>query len=315
VSQVTIYAPGVSVEVKVNPRTWSSFDYFRAHRPVIADAKAIFENLLSRLTKPTPSFYGDWESGTVTGLGSRNWKAVQRVAVDRLAIVADGGARQGTKYARVQVLPGDDPLALGKGTERAEVYYMQDASNAVIFENQSSGTQQYSFSVKFDPSWQTIVDYGATTGKWTGAWGIFLQLHGPDNLNTNAAWAITAAGGGHGEADRIHLLTRFGDITLASGPTTCELSNGALNIGHWIDFILTVKYAKDSTGSLTLQRRDEGDTAYTQVLSLPNTPTLQYSPAVNGGAVGDHYIKHGLYRNGQPFTSVLYLDGFTRMAA
>ena len=87
-----------------------------------------------------------------------------------------------------------------------------------------------------------------------------------------------------------------------------------MNVGKWIDFIVTVKYAKDNTGFITIQRRDEGQTNFTQVLSITNTPTVQYDPNVNNGAVGNHYMKHGLYRNSQSFTSVLYLDGFTRTA-
>ena len=42
---------------------------------------------------------------------------------------------------------------------------------------------------------------------------------------------------------------------------------------------------------------------------------LQYSSAYNNGEVlGDNYWKHGLYRNDQDFTSILYLDNFIREA-
>ena len=173
---------------------------------------------------------------------------------------------------------------------------MQDANNNQIYENLNSGTQRYAFSVKFDPSWRTI------TG--SGAWGIFLQLHGPNA--SNPAWAFNAT-------DKIRFATRLGDMT-KNGIVPRELSNGSLNVGKWIDFIVTVKYAKDNTGFITIQRRDEGQTNFTQVLSITNTPTVQYDPNVNNGAVGNHYMKHGLYRNSQSFTSVLYLDGFTRTA-
>ena len=88
-----------------------------------------------------------------------------------------------------------------------------------------------------------------------------------------------------------------------------------MNIGHWVDFILTVRYAKDNTGFVNIMRRDEGQNNFIEVFDISDIPTLQYSSNVNGGSVGDHYIKHGLYRNQQNFTSILYLDGFTRQAA
>jgi hypothetical protein len=247
----------------------------------------------------TASFFGDFESGTTTGKGHRNWASIQSVAADRYRILTDGQARQGTAYARVEVRPGDDPLGNGE-TERSEVLVMQNAASNPLNENETSGTQRYSFSVKLDSTWKTMVDEG------NGRWAIFLQIHGPDALNTNPAWAFTVD-------DEIRMTLRVGDIT-KSRIEQFRLSNGALNKGKWIDFILTVKYAKDDTGFLNVQRRDEGDADFAEVLNVSNTATLQYSSKVNGGRVGDHYIKHGLYRNRQSFTSVLYLDGFTRSA-
>ena len=253
----------------------------------------------SGTTTATPSFWGDWESGTITGSGNHNWQYKEIMAADRYTVLSNGGARQGSRYARVEVRPGDNPLSFCcSGTERAEVSFPQDANNKIIYENLNSGTQQYTFSVKFDPSWKTIADYGR------GAWGIILQMHGPNA--SNPAWAFSVT-------DKIRLNTRMGDVTKNSNVFR-ELSNGSLNIGKWIDFVMTIKYAKDNTGYIKIMRRDEGQTAYTQVLNVTNIPTLQYDPNVNGGAVGNHYIKHGLYRNAQPFTSILYLDGFTRTA-
>ena len=246
-----------------------------------------------------PSFFGDWESGTVIGSGNKNWKEIEIVAPDRFTVQSDGGARQGSRYARVEVRFGDNPLKSGgQDTGRAEVSYMQHADNSYLNENLNSGTQQYAFSVKLDSTWRII------SGNF--AKGIFIQLHGPNVLNTNPAWAMDAL-------DTIRFNLRTGDIA-SSVLQVHQLSNGSLNIGKWIDFILTIKYAKDNTGFVTILRRDEGHTTFAEVLHLTNTPTLQFSSAVNGGAVGDHYIKHGLYRIDQPFTSILYLDNFTRTA-
>lgn len=243
-----------------------------------------------------PSFMGDWESGTVTGQGNTNWAMRQTVATDRFRLINDA-SRVGT-YARVEVRPGDDPI--NAGTERSEVLGMQNADNSWLDENEDSGTQQYSFSVKFDSTWQAPVNTGQ------GAWAVFLQLHGSDVYHTNPAISFNAT-------DKISLGTRVGDLA-TSGMKDYPLSNSSLNKGKWIDLILTIKFAKDNAGFINLLRRDEGQAIFTEVLNVTGIPTLQYSSLVDNGVVKDHYWKHGLYRNNSNFTSVLYLDGMTREA-
>jgi len=263
--------------------------------PVIANT-----NDLSLKSTAAPSFWGDWESGTVIGTYAHNWGYEEAVSTDRISLLHDGLGRQGTYYAKVEVRNGDNPLAPScAGTNRAEVSSMRDANNAKVYETESSGTKQYSFSVKFDNTWKQPVDNGDGNGKYA----IFCQLHGPDALGTNPLFALSAT-------DQIRLGFRGGDITTNS-KVIYNLSDGSLNIGHWIDFIITIKFAKTATGTMLIQRRNEGATNFTDVLNLTNIPTLQYSPSVNGGAVGGHFMKYGLYRNNQTFTSILYLDGFT----
>ncbi len=243
-----------------------------------------------------PSFQGDWESGLVTGSGSANWIGIQAVASDRFTLVNDG-VRQGT-YARVEVRSGDNPLPCCNNTERAEVYGMQNADNSQIFENLSSGTQRYSFSVKFDKSWTPI------SAPHSDPWGIFLQLHGNSPIPPALAFSAT---------DQIRFNMFVGDTNSATIAKN-ELSNGALNAGHWIDFILTTKFTTDNSGFVNIKRRDEGESSFQEVLNLSNTPTLQFDSTAGEDAVKDHYWKSGLYRNSQNFTSVLYLDGMTREA-
>lgn len=255
--------------------------------------------LLSLPVLGQDNFYGDWESGEVTGSGHKNWKQLQAVAPDRITVISEG-ARQGRKAARFEVRSGDNPLDFCcHKTERAEVLGIQDKNDNDVYENVDSGTQRYSFSVKFDESWQTIVDNG------DGAWGIFLQLHGPDGPNaTNPALAFSAT-------DKIRLNMRTGDIP-TSEVVEHELADGSLNKGKWIDFMLIIKFAKDNSGFVKLQRRNEGESKFTPVLDVEGIPTLQYDSNVDNGAIGKHYWKHGLYRNQQKFTSVLYLDGLKR---
>jgi hypothetical protein len=243
----------------------------------------------------TASFYGDWESGLVTGSGNHNWK--NKMAPDSgIIILSDGGARQGSKYAKITV-PNSGCTSC---TERAEVTDMQKADGSYLYEDENSGTVRYSFSVKFDPTWKTM-----TASDSNGAWGIFLQLHSPDSFATTPAFALSAN-------DKITFALRGGDVDVNRG-ADYALSEDSLNLGKWIDFIITVKFARGNTGFVTIQRRDEGETNYTQVFNMQNVATVAWSSTRQNTAWWDHmYMRHGLYRNHATFTSILYLDGFTR---
>ncbi|HEY8271998.1 MAG TPA: heparin lyase I family protein [Pseudobdellovibrionaceae bacterium] len=236
------------------------------------------------------SFFGDWESGTLTGSGNYNWSQSQISTKSSYTLLNDGGGRQGSYYARVSVAP----RRCRSCVERSEVVQMQDAQNHPIVENESSEIQRYSFSVKFDSSWKPIV------GNRSEAWGIFLQLRSPNTFPTRAAWAFNAS-------NTITFRQRGGNLRYNKGKIY-PLSNNSLNTGKWIDFVLTIKYAKDNTGFFRIHRRDEGETTFTEVLNVTEVPTLQ----TRDGVVADHVIRHGLSRNHHNFTSILYLDGFTR---
>jgi hypothetical protein len=248
----------------------------------------------------TTAFWGDWESGLVIGTYTHNWGYKEVMAENRISLLKGTGSRQGNYYARVEVRNGDNPNAPSSpGTNRAEVSSVRDANNKKVYENESSGTKQYRFSVKLDNTWQEMVDNQDGCGKFA----IFFQLHSVDNYRGNPLFAMSAT-------DKIRLSMRSGDVTVKP-KLTYNLSDGTLNKGKWIDFIITIKYAKYATGYVTIDRRNEGQSAYTRVLTLNNISTLQYSPAIKGGVPGNQYVKTGLYRNNQKFTSILYLDGFT----
>lgn len=269
--------------------------------------KKIFTTLLATLVwascqaaDDAPSFYGDWESGTVTGQGNTNWRWIEAVAPDRITLIED--SERSGKVARVEVRKGDNPLTFCCfDTDRAEVARMQNDDGTELPENLGSGNQQYRFSVKFDDTWQVIENPGAS------AFGVFLQLHGPNIFGASPALAFNAT-----DQVRFDMLT--GNID-SSTRKVYELANGSLNIGSWIDFVLNVGFAADDTGFVSILRRDEGESEFRKMLSITDIPTLQFSSSFAGGAVMDHYWKHGLYRSRQDFTSILYLDGLTRQAS
>jgi peptidoglycan/xylan/chitin deacetylase (PgdA/CDA1 family) len=179
---------------------------------------------------------------------------------------------------------------------------MLDIEGDPINENESSSTMYYGFSVRLDTTWQTPDE--ETPGG--GAWAIVLQLHGPDALNASPAFAIHAAPAFH-----VHLRT--GDLDIVTDSTPYAFSDGSLNLGDWIDFIIKIVYAKGATGSFQVWRRNEGELNFTSVLTVTGVSTLQYKTSVNGGAVGDHYWAHGLYEPEQTtITNILWLDGITR---
>jgi len=183
------------------------------------------------------------------------------------------------------VRPGDNPLSCCGGTERSEVFDMGNAS-----ENLSSGTKYFSYSVRLDPNWQSP------------SWTTILQLHGPDEYGTNPSFGIFI------NDNRFSIATRAGDLRENSSQTYYRLSKGSINKGYWVDFIIKITFAVNNSGAIKVWRRDEGETSFKQVLNRPNVPTLQYE----GGAVGDHYWRMGLYRSAQNYTNVLWNDAVFR---
>jgi hypothetical protein len=242
------------------------------------------------------TFSGDWESGLV---GRGNWKYIQAVDTTGRFTRVTSPVRQGNYSARVEVRPGDDPI--GSSGNRAEVLVMSDASGNELNESEASGTQYFAFSFRLDTTWQ------APAADANGAWAIIFQLHGPDNLGASPSVDVSVLN---------HLAIGFysGDLDSAARSVryrSYALSDSSLNIGHWVDLVLRITFARDFTGSVTAWRRNEGQAGFTQQLQVTNVPTLQYRSSLGG--VGAHYWKHGLYCSKQTsITNVLWVDGMTR---
>jgi hypothetical protein len=244
------------------------------------------------------SYSCGWET---TILGPGCWLGPQFVDPNRFQRVTNP-VRKGNYSVRVEVQPGDDPI--NSSGERAEVYIMREKSGSLLYENESSGIQFYGLSVLLPTDWKT----SAGSGYYDGYWDLIFQLHGPDVLGTSPAFGLEL------NNDRFSVDMCVGDIARSVNIyDNYRLSDGSLNLGHWVDFVIKIKYAKDANGSVDVWRRNEGVTEFSHVLAVANTPTLQYSSNINGGAVGQHYWKTGFYRNsGTTIDNVLYLDGITR---
>ncbi len=241
------------------------------------------------------SFSGDWETA-LTGPGT--WRSKQIVAPDRFQRVTDI-VRQGKYAARIEVRPGDDPIH--SSGERAEVLVMTDKDGKPFFENESSGTQFYAFSVRLAPDWKPPA---AENGN---DWAIVFQLHGPDDLRTSPSVAVSVQ-------DRFSIHLHGGDLDdreRAIWHKAFPFTDSRLAPGKWVDLVLKIQFAKDFNGTVDVWRRDEGQTEFTKTLEIRDVPTLQYKTSLGG--VKPHYWKHGFYRSKQTtVTNVLWLDGLTR---
>jgi hypothetical protein len=206
------------------------------------------------------SFLTDWP-GIPAGGGYRYTQIM-----DACRMHLDGSRTgHGSPALRVEVRPGDDPLALG--SERAEALLMQNSSGG-IYENASSGTQYYATSYYFPNTWDGTFLQGDSQ-----SWSFIFQLYGASALS---------AGRHHTPGPQIYQLTLGGQ--------TYDFSNGSIGIGQWTDWILLYTWATTATGHVTVWRRDQGQIRFQQVLDVANVVTL---PSAN---TASYYWKQGLYR-------------------
>ena len=228
-----------------------------------------------------------------------NWLAPQPSPPgDRLTRVTSP-VRTGNYSLKATIKPGDN---YGSSGERAEVYGMYGSNGVQIFENEASGTQFYAISVYLPLDFKSPVS--------SDRWGIFQQLHGSDKYSAPPVFAL-------GATDAFYMQMYSGDLDALKDPKkshTVKYSLGALQRGKWVDFVWKIKFSKTYTGTVDIWKRVEGETIFTQVLSIANIPTLQFKSSVSNGAVLDAYWKTGYYTSVENFTRVIYIDSNTRGA-
>jgi hypothetical protein len=80
---------------------------------------------------------------------------------------------------------------------------------------------------------------------------MFLQLHSNAALNASPAFSLNAM-------DQFYVVIIGGNLDDTNHYYKYSLlSKADLNRGHWVDFVIGIKYAKDNTGAVNIWRRDE----------------------------------------------------------
>jgi hypothetical protein len=226
------------------------------------------------------SFTTDWSQIPATG----GWYGEQ--IMDACRMHPDGFTTwHGKAAVRVEVDPGDDPLFLGENSERAEMLFTQSASGQQVNEEVTGGDQFYAMSYYFPTTWagtfypwsvieaQAPIDCSTGSQTQCNSWSHVMQLH-----TASAFWGALSAGAKTVGGPQTFWLTLGSTYPFSDG--------GAIPLGSWTDFVLEIDW---STGAIALWRRDEGKSAFTQVVSATESTVTTVSGV---------YLKQGLYRGG-----------------
>jgi len=291
-------------------------------------------------------YYGDkgWQNITQTGqpTGNDNWsdfvglwshtKCVPNSWVyntswanDRIRIESDPTSPKQGMVARFEVRSGDHRNGTYSG-ERSEMYMMTDSSCKKLPVTQASGHEFYAIAVKLSPDW--VPPQHESAKKGYTKWGSFMQLHGPNVYGTSPSLDLMAEEDFHlsldgGDIERVVTDPKTGQMKHIKNDTKpYAFSNGDLRRGHWVQFVMDVVWAPDTTGSVRIYRRDDNQTDFTTVLNLRSIATLQTNSYVptdpehcNNCSPDNttHYWRIGYYRSTSPDqTNVLWLGPFVR---
>lgn len=257
------------------------------------------------------TFIGDFENGVMAKIGVPNtWRDYapgqprqneHRWKLDSTFV------RQGRYSMRIELRPTD--TSKSGASDRAEVKGMNSPSGHVEYINDKNNIQYIAFSVRVDTNWQSPVNPADSN-----AHSLIIQLKkdasidGGHNLTTGPAFSFQVS-------DKFYVKTNTGLITNFQRKIY-TLSNDTLRRGKWVDFVIKIKFAVDSTGEILVWRRDNYGTnkTFTNVLAVRHTNTLLYYFANSVKTVPKHILHYGLYTSRQPppgVTNILWLDGFT----
>jgi Polysaccharide lyase len=198
----------------------------------------------------------DWAAHPATG----GWSGRQVMDDCRYRADPDGFVTwHGKTAARVEVNAGDDPLALGAGSERAEMLTLQSAAGVEVKEG--SGTAYYATSYFFPTTWDGTFLHGDSN-----SWSFVLQMYPLGGLS---------AGRHDTGSPQIY---DFASLTFSDG--------GTIALGKWTDFVFMIDW---TAGHIVWWRRDQGQAAFTKVVDGIDATFKNATSA---------YVKQGLYRGG-----------------
>jgi len=224
---------------------------------------------------------------------NRNSYDVHATGPDKF-VIESGPVGAGGNIAKFTVQPGD---VFNKSTgERSEVVLGGWRDNSRFRVTGDEGREFYRVTVKLAPGWQA-----PQVNSRGYVWGTFFQLHGPNELASSPAIAMYAD-------VRFSLFVLGGNINIPVSKVI-GFSKSDLNIGEWVDFVLEVKWAQDSTGAIAVYRRDEGEKVWAKVADVDNLATMQYRGA---SILGSHYWKAGFYRSESSNVNSLWLGPILR---
>lgn len=249
-------------------------------------AIAAFAHSLIMAPAFAASIVEDWSA-------TRGAYDVHAVTSDRFVIEQDQDGKFG-RVAKFTVKPGD--VFKNSSGERSEVVLDGWRETSRFWVTGTEGLEYYRISVKLDPDWRAP-EYDANNQRW----GIFFQLHGPNDYIAPPAVSL------HAE-DKFGLFVLGGDLAAKTGGRRF-LTNSNLNPGKWVDFILAIKCAIDANGSITVFRRDEGETAWEKVADIKSVATLHYQGAPT---IRPFYWKAGFYRSQSKHSNSLWLGPIIR---
>jgi len=290
-------------------------------------------------------FYGEqgWQNGTPIGQPTNDngwsdfmafwspvpidntWLFNTSSARDRIRLEPDPTSPKGGMVARFEVRGGDHRNGAYSG-ERSEMYAMVGKNHRKLPVTADSGHEFYGLAVKVSADW--IAPQAEPPSKGNVHWGSFMQLHSPNIYNSPPALDLIAENDFHLGMDSGELgITKIDPKTGAvrqgkKDSIPVAFTNGKLNPGHWVQFMMDIVWSADSNGSIRIYRRDEGEQEFSTVLDMPGTPTLQYDsfistdPAECKTCAPDnvtHYWRVGFYRSTSPDqTNVLWLGPVVR---
>lgn len=224
---------------------------------------------------------------------SKNSYDLHAASSQRFEILDETYGKQG-KVAKFTVMPGDS--FRGTSGEHTEVVLGTWRETSLFRVTGKEGIEYYRISVRLNEDWKS-----PERNAQGFYWGTFFQLHGPNKYAAPPAIAL------HAE-DKFVLFVLAGDLNKKVGGRRF-LERSDLNVGKWVDFVIAVNWAPDSTGWIAVYRRDEGENDWVKVSDIKSLATLQFKGT---DPVESHYWKTGFYRSESKHSNSLLLGPIIR---